>query len=134
MWQNKKKEIQEYIGGSFIEIDEKLKEIEDAKENYGNIDVANGNQVGDCVMDYPHAVISEVLPASGAKLPADYALQDPHDYLEVLGHIIPGAIKNAGINASDIIGVGIDFTCCTLIPVRADGTPLCFEEKYKNDF
>ena len=40
------------------------------------IDVANGNQVGDCVMDYPHAVISEVLPASGAKLPADYALQD----------------------------------------------------------
>ena len=97
------------------------------------IDVKNGKQLGDCVMDYPHAVISEVLPATGAKLPADYALQDPHDYLEVLGHIIPGAINNAGIDACDVIGVGIDFTCCTLIPVRADGTPLCFEDKYKGN-
>ena len=61
------------------------------------IDVSNGKQVGDCVMDYPHAVISEFLPATGAKLPADYALQDPRDYLDVLGHIIPGAIKSAGI-------------------------------------
>lgn len=94
------------------------------------VDVADGKQLAECAMDYPHGVISDVLPATGAPLPADYALQDPRDYLEVLAHIIPGVIAAAGADKNDIIGAGIDFTCCTLLPVRADGTPLCFEPEY----
>ncbi len=97
------------------------------------VDVANGRQLADSVMDYPHGVISDVLPGTDIKLPSDYALQDPRDYLEVLSHIIPDVIKKSGVNPRDIIGAGIDFTTCTVIPVRADGTPLCFEEKYKKN-
>lgn len=97
------------------------------------VDTADGRQLADCVMDYPHAVISETLPASGAPLPPDYALQDPQDYLDVLSYIIPEAVRRANISPDEVVGVGIDFTCCTLLPVRADGTPLCFEQKYKND-
>ncbi|MBQ9081002.1 MAG: ribulokinase [Clostridia bacterium] len=97
------------------------------------VDVKDGKQLSDCVMDYPHAVMSETLAATGAPLPADYALQDPRDYLDVLETIIPGAIKSAGIDPADIIGAGVDFTCGTMLPVRADGTPLCFEEKYRSN-
>jgi len=94
------------------------------------VDVENGKQLADCVMDYPHAVMSETLASTGAPLPPDFALQDPKDYLDVLYHIIPTAVSKAGIDPADIIGMGVDFTCCTMLPVRADGTPLCFEEKY----
>ncbi len=97
------------------------------------VDVADGRQLADSVMDYPHAVISETLPGTDIKLPADWALQDPRDYLEVLSYIIPDVIKKSGVNTRDIIGAGIDFTCCTVIPVLADGTPLSFLEKYKKN-
>lgn len=97
------------------------------------VDVADGRQIADCVMDYPHGVISDCLPGSSARLPADYALQHPQDYLDVLSHILHGVIEKSGINPADIIGVGIDFTTCTILPVRADGTPLCFAEKYKDN-
>jgi L-ribulokinase len=94
-------------------------------------DVTNGKELAVSTMDYPHGVISEILPTTGRRLPADWALQDPRDYLDVLGHVIPEVISKSGVNPSDIIGVGIDFTACTVIPVRADGTPLSFEEKYR---
>lgn len=97
------------------------------------VDVSDGRQIADCVMEYPHAVMDEYLAASGERLPAGYALQDPQDYLDVLGHIVPGAIESAGIDPSDVIGLGIDFTCCTLLPVYADGKPLCFDEKYRRE-
>ena len=96
-------------------------------------DVTNGKELAVSTMDYPHGVISEILPTTGRRLPADWALQDPRDYLDVLGHVIPEVISKSGVNPSDIIGVGIDFTACTVIPVRADGTPLSFEEKYKSN-
>lgn len=97
------------------------------------VDTADGRQLADCVMDYPHAVMSETLASTGAPLPPDFALQDPQDYLDVLHHIIPTAISKAGIDHADIIGMGVDFTCCTMLPVRADGTPLCFEKKYRGN-
>lgn len=97
------------------------------------VDVSDGRQIADCAMDYPHAVMSERLPGSANRLPADFALQHPQDYLDVLAFVVRGAIGKANIDPRDIIGAGIDFTTCTILPVRADGTPLCFEEKYKNN-
>ncbi len=97
------------------------------------VDVSNGRALAECAMDYPHAVISDRLPATGEALPPDWALQDPHDYLDVLEYIIPEVIRRAAVDPCDIIGAGIDFTCCTLLPVFADGTPLCFDDQYKNN-
>ena len=37
------------------------------------------------------------------------------------------------LNPDDIIGVGVDFTSCTVLPVKNDGTPLCFIPQYKNE-
>ena len=58
-------------------------------------------------------------------LEPDWALQDPDDYLRVLKTTIPQVLKDAGVVADDVIGVGIDFTACTMLPVTADGRPLC---------
>lgn len=97
------------------------------------VDVKDGREIADCVMDYPHAVMDEVLASTGEKLPANYALQDPHDYLQVLDRVIPAVIRESGVAPQDIIGLGVDFTCCTCLPVYADGTPLCFTEEFSGN-
>ncbi len=89
----------------------------------------NGEEVASAVYEYPHGVMDEKLP-SGLRLPLDFALQHPGDYLQVLERTIPEVMKLGGVKPSQIAGVGIDFTACTMLPVYADGTPLCFEEKY----
>ena len=95
--------------------------------------VRDGAELGGATFDYPNGVIDQTLPSSGAKLPPEWALQDPQDYLEVFRQTIPEALRNSGVDAKDIIGIGIDFTACTILPVRADGTPLCRLEEFKNN-
>jgi L-ribulokinase len=87
--------------------------------------VADGAELGSAVHEYRHGVMDEVLDASGRRLPPDWALQDPEDYLDVLRHAVPAAIGEAGIDPAQVIGIGTDFTACTVLPVLADGTPLC---------
>ncbi|HEX6468586.1 MAG TPA: ribulokinase [Streptosporangiaceae bacterium] len=87
--------------------------------------VADGVEVGAAVHEYAHGVIDRVLPATGTELPPDWALQDPRDYLDVLRHAVPAALAAAGADPADVIGIGTDFTACTIMPALADGTPLC---------
>ena len=96
------------------------------------VDVKTGEELATSVLDYPHSVMDEELP-SGKKLGADWALQNPQDYLDVLKTTIPDVIKESGVNAEDIIGLGLDFTACTVMPVKKDGTPLCFIDKFKDE-
>ena len=94
--------------------------------------VSDGAEVGSAVHEYPHAVMDSSLtvgPAAGSgrpvPLPVDWALQVPHDYVEVLQQAVPAAVRAAAIDPSQVIGIGTDFTACTVLPVLADGTPLC---------
>lgn len=87
--------------------------------------VCDGRELGSAVHAYPHDVIVGVLPTTGERLPPDWALQVPADYVQVLQHAVPGAIRAAGVDAADVVGVGTDFTACTVLPVADDGTPLC---------
>jgi L-ribulokinase len=66
-------------------------------------------------------------------LEADSALQNPNDYIETLKHAVPEALQQGGIRADDVIGIGVDFTACTILPTRADGTPLCFLAEWKSN-
>ena len=85
--------------------------------------VSDGAELGSATHDYPHAVLTEALP-DGTPLGHDWALQVPGDYVEVLKVAVPAALKAAGIDPADVIGVGTDFTACTMVPTLADGTPL----------
>jgi len=86
--------------------------------------VSDGVELGSAVLDYPHAVMDTTLAATGEALPPEWALQVPADYVAVLQSAVPAAVANAGIDPSRVIGIGTDFTACTMVPVLADGTPL----------
>ncbi len=93
----------------------------------------DGREMADTAMDYPHGVIDKTLPISGEELPPDWALEDPHDFPLVLEVIIPRVLEMAGVSKRDVVGIGIDFTCCSIMPIYSDGTPLCFTEKHKEN-
>ncbi|GAP54051.1 ribulokinase [Arthrobacter sp. Hiyo6] len=48
----------------------------------------------------------------------------PNDYRDVLRHAVPAAIAQAAIDPAAVVGIATDFTACTMVPVKADGTPL----------
>lgn len=96
------------------------------------VDVATGAEIAAAVHPYANGVIDEQLPASGVRLPPDWALQDPNDYLEVFKRAVPAVLQQSGVDPLAVIGVGIDFTACTVLPVTADGTPLCFLPAWRN--
>jgi L-ribulokinase len=87
--------------------------------------VSDGAELGTAVHDYRHGVMDSVLASSGAPLPPDWALQDPEDYRDVLRHAVPAALADAGVDPERVIGIGTDFTACTVLPTLRDGTPLC---------
>jgi L-ribulokinase len=91
------------------------------------VDVANGNVLATAVYPYSHGVIDDALPLDDrhVSLPPEWALQDPEDYLRVFQTTIPDVLRSSGVAPADVIGVGIDFTACTMLPTTADGTPLC---------
>jgi len=93
--------------------------------------VADGTELGTAVHDYRHGVMDETLAWSGTALPPDWALQDPDDYTDVLRHAVPAAVANAGIDPRRVVGIGTDFTACTVLPARADGTPLCHLPEFR---
>jgi len=97
------------------------------------VDAADGVEVS--VVDYSYAsgVIDEFLPTTGRRLEPDWALQDPHDYLEVYKTAVPLAVKQSKIDPKDVIGIGVDFTVCTMLPVLRDGTPLCFLPQWRKN-
>ncbi len=91
-----------------------------------------GEELSSAVFEYPHSVMSECLP-SGKKLGFDWALQHPQDYLDVLYNTIPAVLKESGVSKEDVVGIGLDFTACTILPAKKDGTPLCFLDEYKDE-
>ena len=96
------------------------------------VNAENGEELAEAVLNYPHAVMDEALPC-GKPLPAQYALQHPADYLEVLRTTVPKVLLEAGVSAEDVVGLGIDFTACTVLPVDADMKPLCFLPEFEQE-
>ncbi|PJJ55718.1 ribulokinase [Compostimonas suwonensis] len=86
--------------------------------------VSDGEELAEAVLDYPHAVMDSVLAETGETLPPEWALQVPSDYVDVLKTAVPQAVARAGIDPAQVIGIGTDFTACTMVPTLADGTPL----------
>ena len=62
------------------------------------------------VCDYADGVIDEHLPGSRRALGADWALQNPADWLTVLEAIVPQVLAAAGVAGEQVIGIGVDFT------------------------
>lgn len=97
--------------------------------------VQDGSVVGSAAHPYRHGVMETELATGPAAedgrphtLPPDWALQVAGDYVEVLQVAVPAALAQAGqehgVRPEDVVGIGTDFTACTMVPTTADGTPL----------
>ncbi|MBQ3085325.1 MAG: ribulokinase [Clostridia bacterium] len=96
------------------------------------MDLRNGEEVASAVYTYPHGVMDDTLPC-GKKLPPLYALQHPDDYLKALGIVVREALKKADVEPQNVAGMGIDFTCCTMLPIDENGEPLCKRTEYAEE-
>jgi L-ribulokinase len=99
------------------------------------VDIVDGREVATAVYPFEHGVIDERLPApdDDVVLDSDWALQDPLDYIRTLQHTIPGVLRQSGVDPGDVVGVGIDFTACTMLPTTADGTPLSTLPEFRRE-
>jgi L-ribulokinase len=97
------------------------------------VEIGTGKEIATAIKVYPHGVMDEYLPDGVTRLEPDFALQHPQDYLDVLSETIPAVLEESKVSAHDVIGVGIDFTACTMLPIDKDGTPLCMYDEYKTN-
>lgn len=98
------------------------------------VDVANGRELGTCVYGYETGEAGILLD------PADHNLarQNPADYLKGAEITVAGAIAEAKqaepkFDPKDIIGIGVDTTGSTPLPVDKSGTPLALLDAFKDN-
>lgn len=97
------------------------------------VEVDTGNIISTAVKNYKYTVLDEYLPDGVTKLELDWALQYPGDYIEAIGTVVKAVLKESKISPEDIVGLGTDFTECTMLPVDKDGTPLCMKDEFKSN-
>ncbi len=88
------------------------------------LDLDTGEELAVEVVPYASGVIDRELPETGERLGHDWALQDPDDWVSVLEEGVPKVLESSGIDAQAVVGLGIDVTSCTVLPVTEDGVPL----------
>ncbi|MGI8714371.1 MAG: ribulokinase [Solirubrobacteraceae bacterium] len=95
------------------------------------LDARSGEELAVSVVPYPSLVIDVQLPGTGEPLAPDWALQDPDDWMHVLDRGVPDVIARGGVGVDQVVGLGVDFTSCTVLPVTAEGEPLCRSPRWR---
>ena len=94
---------------------------------------ADGRVIGTGVFDYPSGDHGVLLEARQPHL----ARQNPADYIEGARRSVTGALTQAarepGFLAASVIGIGVDTTGSTPLPVTADARPLAIDPKWAHN-
>lgn len=98
------------------------------------VNVQTGEEIGTAVVNYAHGEQGIILSAKDPHL----ARQHPEDYLTGLEVVVKKAIEDAknnhkGFSPETIIGIGVDTTGSTPLPVDKEGIPLAFHPEFAND-
>ncbi len=88
------------------------------------VDAETGEIKATAVHEFADGVIDEQLPGSDRPLPPDWALQNPMDWLTAAERTVAEVLAQSRVDAGSVMGIGIDFTACTVLPVDAAGRPL----------
>lgn len=96
------------------------------------VDVKTGDIAADSVFFYPHGVMDTELPC-GTPIKSGWAIEHPDDYEQALESVICGVMKKSGIDAGDVVGIGLDATACTILPLDKDGQPLSRRPEYASE-
>ena len=97
------------------------------------VDVATGEEIASHVFPYPHGKDGILTDERDP----DVARQHPQDYLDGAQAVIKGVLDDAASRPDfapeQIIGLGVDTTGSTPIPVDADGTPLALKPEFADN-
>lgn len=91
------------------------------------VDCADGTILGSHVYGYAHGDMGVM----GDPKDPNVARQHPADYLEGLELTVRGALAEAGVDAGLLVGIGVDATASTPIPVDQNGDALALSEPFK---
>jgi len=80
---------------------------------------------------YEHGVIESSLPGALAELPPGAVRQQPRDYLKAMRAGVRRVLEESSIRPQSVIGIGIDFTSSTVLPVSKDDRPLCWDPCFR---
>jgi L-ribulokinase len=97
------------------------------------VDVANGAEIASTVWDYAHGTHGVILSRD-----PNLARQHPADYVKGAEITVKNALASAkrsvrGFEAEQVIGIGVDTTGSTPLPVDAQGQPLAFQKKFAHN-
>jgi L-ribulokinase len=84
------------------------------------VDTADGREIASAIAPFPHGTAGVI---TDPRQP-DLARQHPADYTAAMADAVRAALSIARIDTTAIVGIGVDATGSTPIPVAADGTPL----------
>lgn len=90
------------------------------------VDVSDGRIAAEASMAYPHAVMTEKLP-DGTPLDGSPCLQSPRDFRESMIYVVRELVPRCD---GQIIGIAVDTTASTVLPIDENFIPLCENEKY----
>ena len=98
------------------------------------VDAANGKELATFVYAYPSGKDGVIVDAADPNL----ARQNPADYVKGIEATIKGVLKKAksarkNFAPSYVIGIGVDTTGSSPMPVDARGNPVCFDARFKKN-
>ena len=97
------------------------------------VDIANGEELATSVFDYPSGTEGILLDPKNPNL----ARQNPADYIlgfyQSVASAVREAAKIAGFQADQVVGIGVDTTGSTPLPVNQDGVALATLEQFKEN-
>lgn len=96
------------------------------------VSVDCGEVAAESIYPYPHGILNTI-SGGNEELPVDFALQEIDDYVEAMYETIRTVVKQSGCRAEDVIGIGIDATSSTFLPLTKSGTPLCKTEQFRTN-
>ncbi|MFV1979823.1 MAG: ribulokinase [Rhodothermia bacterium] len=97
------------------------------------VDADHGELMATSARSYANGVIDVVLPGEGLTLGEGWALQNPTDWLLGLVEVVREVVHHSGSSPDEIVGLGIDFTSCTMLPVDISGQPLSTDPKWAGE-
>lgn len=109
------------------------------------VSVNDGSVIAESVYSYPHGILRSVAKSisdgadllggeeGSTELPADYALQEIDDYINAMYHTVREVVEKSDCQAQNVIGIGIDATSSTFLPLLESGQPLCKTEQFREN-
>ncbi|MCU7258070.1 ribulokinase, partial [Pseudomonas aeruginosa] len=94
------------------------------------VNTSDGKIVSSYEETYQHGTIAEEL--GGETLPHNYFLQHAGDYHHVLENGVKHVLEESQVNKDEVVGIGVDFTSCTVVFLDENFKPLHMNEDLAN--